>query len=62
MIGKHTKKHWSRFITPENQHLASGDAIDLIDKMLVYDHQLRILPRDAMQHPYFRPVVVSQKL
>ncbi|XP_026190771.1 casein kinase II subunit alpha-2 [Cyclospora cayetanensis] len=61
LVGKHTKKHWGRFITPENQHLATPEAVDLIDQMLVYDHQMRILPRDAMLHPYFRPVVEEEQ-
>ncbi|KAL8274741.1 hypothetical protein Esti_001346 [Eimeria stiedai] len=61
LVGKHTRKQWSRFVTPENQHLASAEVIDLIDRMLVYDHQQRILPRDAMLHPYFRPVVEEEQ-
>ena len=58
MIGKHTKKPWTKFISSENQHLAVPEAVDLIDKMLVYDHQKRILPKDALKHPYFQPVLV----
>lgn len=59
MIGVHPRKQWSRFVTPENRHIACPEAIDLLDKMLVYDHQRRILPKEAMEHPYFRPVVVG---
>ena len=29
---------------------------DLIDRMLVYDHAERILPREAMEHPFFAPL------
>jgi len=56
VLGRHSRKAWSKFITAENQHLASPDAIDLIDSMLVYDHAARILPREAMSHPYFDPI------
>ena len=30
--------------------------MDLLKKMLVYDHELRILPKDALNHPYFDPI------
>lgn len=51
------RKPWTQFITKENQHLASSDAISFLDLTLRYDHAERILPRDAMTLPYFRPVV-----
>ena len=35
---RHSKKRWERFIHSENQHLVSPEAIDLIDKLLKYDH------------------------
>jgi len=49
-------KPWSKFVTNECAHLAHNDAIDLLDKMLVYDHSQRILPQEAVVHPYFAPV------
>lgn len=49
----HAKKAWSHFTFWENAHLASPEAVDLIGKMLVYDHTARISPREAMEHPYF---------
>ncbi|CAK0896741.1 unnamed protein product [Prorocentrum cordatum] len=52
-LGEHPGQAWSEFVTPENQHLVSDEAIDLIDRMLVYDHASRILPSEAMKHPYF---------
>ncbi|KEP66104.1 UNVERIFIED_CONTAM: CMGC kinase, CK2 family [Hammondia hammondi] len=61
LLGKHTRKPWSRFVNSENQHLACADAIDLIDKMLIYDHCQRILPKEAMNHPYFRPVLEEEQ-
>eukprot|EP00825_Cyclidium_porcatum_P052294 TRINITY_DN9867_c0_g1_i3.p1 TRINITY_DN9867_c0_g1~~TRINITY_DN9867_c0_g1_i3.p1 ORF type:complete len:262 (+),score=45.92 TRINITY_DN9867_c0_g1_i3:177-962(+) len=50
------KKPWSKFVSPDNKHLCSEDAIDLLSKMLNYDHIERITPRDAMEHKYFDPV------
>jgi casein kinase II subunit alpha len=34
LLAAHTKKPWSRFTTPENQHLISDEAIDLVDHLL----------------------------
>ena len=33
------------------------EAIDLLDKMLQFDKNLRITPREAMKHPYFQPIL-----
>ena len=34
ILGKYQRKPWFRFITPSNEHLASDDALDLVDKLL----------------------------
>ena len=46
-IAKKTKK----------KDLISNEAIDLIEKCLKYDHMERISAREALQHPYFFPVL-----
>lgn len=56
LVGRHSKKSWTKFITPENQHLAVPEALDFLDKLLRYDHQERLTSREAMMHPYFAPV------
>jgi len=56
ILGKQTKKPWTAFIDARNKHLVNYDFIDLIDKMLVYDHAERILPQEAMLHPYFQVI------
>lgn len=56
ILGRHSRKAWSKFVTSENQHLVSLDVLDLIDRMLVYDHAQRILPKEAMQHSYFAQI------
>jgi len=55
-LSRHPKKPWSKFISPSNHHLCSHLALDLLDKMLVYDHNKRILPREALAHPFFDAV------
>lgn len=56
ILGKHPRRPWNKLITSENAMLASPEAIDFIDCLLRYDHAERILPQDAMSHPYFAPV------
>jgi serine/threonine protein kinase len=53
---RYARKSWRKFITEKNQHLALPEAIDLLDKCLVYDHADRITAKQAMAHPYFDPV------
>lgn len=41
LIGHHTRKPWNKFVTPENSHLVTPEAMDFLDKLLRYDHQVR---------------------
>jgi len=56
LVGRHSKQPWTKFITADNQHLATPEAMDLIEKLLRYDHQERLTAEEAMQHPYFAPI------
>mmetsp|Transcript_3967 Transcript_3967/g.3386 ORF Transcript_3967/g.3386 Transcript_3967/m.3386 type:complete len:338 (-) Transcript_3967:256-1269(-) len=56
ILGRHSKKPWTKFVTNENKHLVTNEALDLLSKMLVYDHAERITPKEAMQHAFFAPV------
>ena len=60
ILGRHTRKPWSKFLNADNQHLVSTEAVDLLDKLLRYDHQERLSPIEAMLHPYFQPVRQSE--
>merc|ERR1712217_748882 len=59
ILGKHSRKAWSKFLTSENQALVNSEVMDLIDRMLIYDHAARILPKEAMLHPYFVPILAD---
>lgn len=61
VLGRYSRKVWSKFVSNENQHLISPEVVDLIDRMLVYDHAARILPKEAMPHPFFRPVTEARE-
>ena len=56
LLGRHSQKRWDKYVTTENRHLVSSEAIDFLDKLLRYDHQERLTAKDAMRHPYFEPV------
>jgi casein kinase II subunit alpha len=56
ILDKYPRRPWSKFITPENQHLVSDESLDLLDHLLRYDHQERPTAQEAMAHPYFGPV------
>ncbi|PHU26130.1 Casein kinase II subunit alpha-1 [Capsicum chinense] len=60
MVGRHSRKPWSKFINADNQHLVSPEAIDYLDKLLRYDHQSRLTAKEAMAHPYFSQVRAAE--
>lgn len=60
LVGRHSRKPWSKFINADNQHLVSPEAIDFLDKLLRYDHQDRLTAREAMAHPYFLQVRAAE--
>ncbi|CAK9030667.1 Casein kinase II subunit alpha-1 (CK II) (Casein kinase alpha 1) (AtCKA1) [Durusdinium trenchii] len=60
ILGRHSKKPWGKFVTPENQHLVTPEAIDFLSKLLRYDHQERLTAQEAMAHPYFAPLADQQ--
>ncbi|KAL4181047.1 hypothetical protein AMTRI_Chr12g235340 [Amborella trichopoda] len=59
LVGRHSRKPWSKFINMDNQHLVSPEAIDFLDKLLRYDHQDRLTAREAMIFYFFRCRFVS---
>lgn len=56
LLGRYPRREWTRFITPENQRFTQPDALDLLDKLLQYDHQARPTAVEAMAHKYFDPI------
>jgi casein kinase II subunit alpha len=61
LIGRHSRKPWNKYVTVENQHLVSTEAIDFLDKLLRYDHQERITAKEAQDHPYFAALKEGKK-
>ncbi|PNT36756.1 hypothetical protein POPTR_005G146000v4 [Populus trichocarpa] len=56
LVGRHSRKPWSKFTNVDNQHLAVPEAVDFLDKLLRYDHLERPTAKEAMAHPYFYPI------
>ncbi|GAB2227408.1 hypothetical protein Droror1_Dr00009228 [Drosera rotundifolia] len=56
LVGRHSRKPWTKFMNSDNLHLAVPDAVDFLDKLLKYDHHERPTAKEAMAHPYFYPV------
>ncbi|EFJ42564.1 hypothetical protein VOLCADRAFT_83608 [Volvox carteri f. nagariensis] len=56
MCGYRARVAWRKFVNPDNSHLVSAEAFDLLDQLLKYDHHERVTCEEALQHPYFDPV------
>eukprot|EP00002_Diphylleia_rotans_P029500 TRINITY_DN6010_c0_g4_i1.p1 TRINITY_DN6010_c0_g4~~TRINITY_DN6010_c0_g4_i1.p1 ORF type:complete len:350 (-),score=90.45 TRINITY_DN6010_c0_g4_i1:709-1758(-) len=52
-ISRCKRRPWDKFITPENQHLATPEAVDFLDKLLRYDPEERVTAKEAMALPFF---------
>ena len=50
LIGRHSRKPWTKFATAENQHLLAEDTLGFLDGLLRFDHQERFTAREAMEH------------
>ena len=55
-IGPRKKTKWTSMVDDYNEDLVNDDVIDLLSKMLVFDHNERITPKEALKHRYFDPV------
>ncbi len=61
-LGHYIRRPWKRFVNDGNKNLVSDEAIDLIDKILRYDHQTRLTAKECMMHAYFDPIRSVLKL
>ncbi|GIQ83457.1 hypothetical protein KIPB_004783 [Kipferlia bialata] len=56
MLEGHPAIPWSSFVSADNAEYATPDGIDLLDKLLVYDHRDRLSVTEALSHPFFDSV------
>lgn len=52
ILNNYPKLPWEAFITQSNDHIAKSEAIDLLDSLLLFDHEARITAKEALGHPY----------
>jgi casein kinase II subunit alpha len=48
------KKEWISLASPD--YSPSAESLDLLSKLLVYDHETRLTAKQAMQHSFFDSV------
>jgi len=48
------KKPWFKMVNRENRQYINSESLDLVDKLLRYDHAERLTATEAMAHPYFK--------
>jgi casein kinase II subunit alpha len=61
LCGYRPKLPWRRFVTDDNKHLVSPEALALLTELLRYDHQARPTAAEAMQHEFFAPIRAMQQ-
>nr|POE49578.1 casein kinase ii subunit alpha [Quercus suber]POF20074.1 casein kinase ii subunit alpha [Quercus suber] len=49
ILGRFPKKSWHAFVNSDNQRFVSNDAIDFLDKLLRYDHQVGLLANPRLE-------------
>ncbi|KAH0496027.1 hypothetical protein TgHK011_009545 [Trichoderma gracile] len=52
-IPYYEKRDWHSFFNKENELFSSLEAMDLVDRLLRWDHKQRLTAREALNHPYF---------
>jgi casein kinase II subunit alpha len=53
MIPNNSKKPFDSLINDENHHYVTKEGLDLLKKMLVFDHADRVTVKEALEHPFF---------
>ena len=52
ILGRFPKRNWNTFVTTENQRFVSPEAIDFLDNLLRYDHQVCVCIAKPRQSSY----------
>ncbi|KDQ53554.1 hypothetical protein JAAARDRAFT_39247 [Jaapia argillacea MUCL 33604] len=56
LLKRYPKQAWSRFTSIENQPFVTTESLDLVEKLLRYDHRERLTAKEAQAHTYFNAV------
>ncbi|KAL6800916.1 casein kinase II subunit alpha [Trichoderma sp. SZMC 28013] len=52
-IAHFEKRDWQSFFNESNERYKSEEAVDLLDKLLQWDHKQRLTAAEALKHAYF---------
>ncbi|KNC48607.1 CMGC/CK2 protein kinase [Thecamonas trahens ATCC 50062] len=55
-IKKRKRRSWLHYRNPKHQEKCTTLGMDLVDKLLRWDHEHRLTARQALAHPFFDPV------
>ena len=61
ILGRFPKKNWHSFVNAENQRFVSNEAIDFLDKLLRYDHQVCYSVAKFARFPLTFPGTIDRK-
>ncbi|EKE38486.1 protein kinase domain containing protein [Entamoeba nuttalli P19] len=53
-LKNYSTSSFSKFINENNKNFCTVEALDLLEKVLVFDHQKRLSADEAMNHPFFK--------
>merc|ERR1712130_643114 len=56
ILSRYQRKPWTKFVNNDNKKYMSNEALDLVDRLLRYDHNTRLTAMEAMAHSYFKPI------
>lgn len=48
-----TEIPFEKFINKDNKEFCTKEALDLLKRMFIYDHEQRITAHEALKHPFF---------
>jgi len=54
LLATFARRRWGSFVNSRNKHLCTDDVLDLLSKLLVYDHCERLTAKEAMDHKFFQ--------
>merc|ERR1711916_33437 len=55
-LKKRKRRPWSYYTNPKHADKATSAGVDLVDKLLMWDHESRLTARQALEHPFFDPI------
>lgn len=56
LLESYPKQAWARFVNNENRANMSNEVVDLLDRLLRYDHCERLTAAEALSHAFFNVV------